>query len=344
MKVFDCNNLYVVLGTSFFLAVASVLNAGEKSRILTEQRSSDGRIEASLDVFPTSPRLSDKIELNLTVRFDADLDITMPEFGNEIGELTIIDSKESGQIEHSGTKIKKLKIIAVPRDSGTTPIWPISIAYHDKRNSQKEGDKILELSACEIEIASKIRAENASLDGIPSAKTIFDLQPGTGRLWALLLLLCAMILLVLAKKLKKTKAEAGTEKILSVQEIAVKRLADLHESRLYETDVKRFYVELTGIIRWYIEQQTKIRAPELTTQEFLREISDQWKNRLTASPEIRDRLRLFLESADMVKFARMNPSHEDINQAFQRAVEFVQGFLMPQTTKHNNLDRQTTRG
>ena len=54
---------------------------------------------------------------------------------------------------------------------------------------------------------------------------------------------------------------------------------------------KDFYVELTMVVRRYIQRKYGISAPHMTTEEFLR----------TAKPS--DELRQFLESADLVKFA-----------------------------------------
>ena len=61
---------------------------------------------------------------------------------------------------------------------------------------------------------------------------------------------------------------------------------------------KDFYVELTMVVRRYIQRRYGIRAPHMTTEEFLRE----------ARPS--DELRRFLESADMVKFAGVEATPE----------------------------------
>jgi hypothetical protein len=101
-------------------------------------------------------------------------------------------------------------------------------------------------------------------------------------------------------------------------------LDKLAQSGLAETDVKQFYVELTGIVRRYIEQTTAIRAPEQTTEEFLREISR--KN--TFDYEVNQRLQDFLESADLVKFAAHRPRREDVDESLSRARAFIK--LKPQ--------------
>lgn len=62
---------------------------------------------------------------------------------------------------------------------------------------------------------------------------------------------------------------------------------------------KDYYVELTHVVRRYVERSYKIRAPRLTTEEFM-EIA---KKHPHFTPESLTYLSEFLHSADMVKFA-----------------------------------------
>ena len=96
-------------------------------------------------------------------------------------------------------------------------------------------------------------------------------------------------------------------------------LQRLIEQNLAEIDVKLFYVELTGIVRRYIERTTGVRAPEQTTEEFLREITA----KETFDGMFSRRLKNFLESADLVKFAGLHPRKDDIEEAFHRAKVFI---------------------
>ena len=59
---------------------------------------------------------------------------------------------------------------------------------------------------------------------------------------------------------------------------------------------KDFYVELTMVVRRYVQRKYGIRAPHLTTDEFLSEFRDAGRGKC-------DELAKFLESADLVKFA-----------------------------------------
>ena len=74
---------------------------------------------------------------------------------------------------------------------------------------------------------------------------------------------------------------------------------------------KDFYVELTMVVRRYIQRRYGIRAPHMTTEEFLRE----------ARPS--DELRRFLESADMVKFAGVEATPEMVDDATDSARDYL---------------------
>lgn len=74
---------------------------------------------------------------------------------------------------------------------------------------------------------------------------------------------------------------------------------------------KDFYVELTMVVRRYIQRRYGIRAPHMTTEEFL----------ATARPT--DELRRFLESADMVKFAGVEATGEMADEATESARAYL---------------------
>ena len=88
---------------------------------------------------------------------------------------------------------------------------------------------------------------------------------------------------------------------------------------LAECDVKQFYVELTGIVRRYVERTTRVHAPEQTTEEFLREIRDQ----NLFAVEKQTQFKVFLEAADLIKFAAQVPGTDEIEASFNTAKAFV---------------------
>lgn len=79
---------------------------------------------------------------------------------------------------------------------------------------------------------------------------------------------------------------------------------------------KDFYVELTMVVRRYVQRKYGIRAPHLTTEEFLAQFRDDGGGR-------RDELAKFLESADMVKFAGVEATPEMADAATGSARSYL---------------------
>lgn len=78
---------------------------------------------------------------------------------------------------------------------------------------------------------------------------------------------------------------------------------------------KDFYVELTLVVRRYIQRKYGIKAPHLTTEEFLREAGDIVRNA--------ESLRAFLTSSDLIKFAGVEASPEMADEATASARTYL---------------------
>ncbi len=83
--------------------------------------------------------------------------------------------------------------------------------------------------------------------------------------------------------------------------------------------IDAFFVELSAIVRWYLENRFDLRAPELTTEEFLTAMSSSPDLADTHQPLLRD----FLRRADLVKFANFVPDDSDIDDSVDSARRFL---------------------
>ena len=93
----------------------------------------------------------------------------------------------------------------------------------------------------------------------------------------------------------------------------------LAESLMERGLVDEFYTRLSDIVRHYLEGRFQLRAPELTTEEFLHEVARDASLR----QEHKDLLGAFLQESDLVKFARLRPAELDMKRAFDAAEQFV---------------------
>ena len=107
---------------------------------------------------------------------------------------------------------------------------------------------------------------------------------------------------------------------LPAWEVALNRLRELNQRDLPATGkLDIFYVDLSAILRYYIEDRFHIRAPEQTTQEFIEDAA-----RHGVFSEVQQQfLSEFLRQCDRIKFARLQPGVEDAVEHFKQVRLFV---------------------
>jgi len=111
-------------------------------------------------------------------------------------------------------------------------------------------------------------------------------------------------------------------KLLSPKSAYELTLEKLEKARalLREDNPMPYAVLVSETIRLYLGQRFQAPSTRRTTEEFLRQME---ANRNTPLAEHRDLLRDFLQSCDLVKFARYQPTLTELEQVHQRATSFV---------------------
>ena len=94
----------------------------------------------------------------------------------------------------------------------------------------------------------------------------------------------------------------------------------LEEALALITQPKPFVVVVSDTARTYLEERFNFHAPERTTEEFLRELAG---TRLLL-PDQKESLGQFLESCDLVKFAKYEPGENELRQLHGSAVRLVE--------------------
>ncbi len=102
---------------------------------------------------------------------------------------------------------------------------------------------------------------------------------------------------------------------------ALRELEQLErEALLAQGHAEAYYVRLSAIVRRYVEGRFGLRAPEMTTEEFL---SASTRSMALLSSH-RQLLNDFLRQSDLVKFARYQPSAHEADQALAAARRLVE--------------------
>ena len=279
-----------------------------------------GPVRVDVVADPSPARLSDLVKLTLTIEYEHGVTVRKPAFGAALGDFVVRDFREPMLRAQGNRDVIQQVYTLEPLRTGKIPVLPITVAFTDSRPQGDGQEHTLETEGLSVEIASVTADEVPSLDSLRPAAEPVELPHSA---WSVLawgaggMLVAGMAGLVWWLRRRREAAVLVT--VLSPRELAYLELQRLLESGLAQSDVKLYYVELTAVVRRYIERTTGIRAPEQTTQEFLCEIGRQ---SILGGDEGR-RLRDFLESADLVKFAAYHPRREDIEESFRRAQAFV---------------------
>ncbi|NJM15029.1 MAG: hypothetical protein HC896_06305 [Bacteroidales bacterium] len=130
-------------------------------------------------------------------------------------------------------------------------------------------------------------------------------------------LVVAALMYYLRRKNQNKPLLGPAKPVLPPHEIAFQSLEKLRAARLWQQNkVKQYYIELTEIIRLYIEQRFMVPALEQTSEEIL----ESFRYRTNwLSPELQLKLKDMLTIADLVKFAKMSPLPDENDRHFSNA-------------------------
>jgi hypothetical protein len=107
---------------------------------------------------------------------------------------------------------------------------------------------------------------------------------------------------------------------ISPEEAALERLRALLERKLWlQGAVKEHHSEVSEIIRWYMEQRMKFNAPELTTDEILRELQLRREDEHGLS-----NISKVLGLTDLVKFAKANPLLHENEEVVRLSIAYIE--------------------
>ncbi len=137
-----------------------------------------------------------------------------------------------------------------------------------------------------------------------------------------IILLTGLVFLAifLKKRLKKQPQQSYLPQ-KSAYQIAREAFLALQAQNLPKLGkIKEYYFGLSDVVRRYIENRFNIKAPEMTTEEFLSFLRDSD----TLSAAHKNLLKEFLSLCDIVKFARYGPTRQETDNSFNAAVKLVE--------------------
>ncbi|MFH0764689.1 MAG: BatD family protein [Candidatus Omnitrophota bacterium] len=256
--------------------------------------------------------IGDRIRYEIEASSPEGLEILMPSFKNDkIGDFEI---KDSGQEKKTGffgkRSISNWYSITI-YSPGKQVIPQAEVRY------RKKGAKdwsILKTLAVNINVESVLAKTSPAPSDIRDIKGPFGFfEINWWFVGAFIIFISAPALFII-RRMRRVVPERLPH------ETALEELERARGDLLKGGGVKEFYVGVSDCIRRYIERAFALKAPEMTTEEFLNSLKD--AGQLAAGQK--GLLREFLSACDLVKFAKYAPSKTEVESLYDTAKKFVE--------------------
>lgn len=265
--------------------------------------------------------------------FDYQLSLTIPKdyfvewkqfddtLSKSIDVINVEDIKTTA-INNSDNVIMTQNLTLTSFDTGYVYVPEIAITYSKSlqdsiRYTLRTDEKELYVTTVAVDTTEAFRPIKGVMRQGFTAKEVFP--------WVALAIIIAGViyLIIYLKKHKKTKEVVVEEKkkpTIPAIITARAKLAEMKDNEVWNTPkTKDYYTDLTDIAREYLEGQFEIDAIEMTTDEIMDAV-----NQLNLSNLTKSKLQDTLTTADLVKFAKANPSAEQNKQSFSDINNFVE--------------------
>ena len=180
----------------------------------------------------------------------------------------------------------------------------------------------------------------AAAGDIRDIKPPIEIPTGWEWLWLPAMLVTLAALFLLWHWWQKRRAQVA---LVPPVPAHVRAKQKLEEALALISQPKPFVIAVSDATRTYLEERFQFRAPERTTEEFLRELGG---TDLLAGDQ-KESLGGFLESCDLVKFAKYEPGENELRELHSSAVRLVEETIpMPSpetivsqaTQKHSRIN------
>ena len=269
--------------------------------------------------------VADRLRLRLSVEAPVDTHITLPKVTDRLGAFTVLQHRSTGPTPvTSQTQQWQQEYRLEAEHAGELTIPSLTVVVQPATTAGDSALQHLATDPMRITVTS-IVPDAADVTAPKDIAPPVGLRPRGLPAWVWMSLAGLAGLGLLGGGLwwyghRRARASAPLPP-RPAHLVALEALRRLQRQDLIaQQRVEEFYVRVSDIVRRYIEWRFGLRAPEQTTEEFL--LAGLATGGLIATH--RHLLEAFLAHCDLVKFARHQPTAEDMHQAWQGATAFVE--------------------
>lgn len=296
-------------------------NGKKETKFEIDKDYQQGPLTVHVRVDKAKVTIADTFLLELVAAIEPGYEVQMPKVDKVLENFGIVDWENLGdKLDENNNVVSRHRYKLEPFLSGTFQIPAFTFEFHDV-NSPDDKKYEITTEPIDIEVTSLLGEQRAELK-IAGIEGVVGIPAKSSYWWVWTL--CAAGIIAAAGfwiHLRHKRIKELVRIFKPAHEIAYERLQALVRQDLVKAGkIREFYESLSDILRHYIEHRFNLRAPERTTEEFLVELPS--ANVLSQSDQ--KRLGEFLQHCDLVKFAKYNPTTEQIQRTFDLVKDFIE--------------------
>lgn len=286
--------------------------APEEAGYEFQKNYTSGGLTLTMKVSRLEITVADRIDVVLEALAEEGTEVELPAPGGKMGEFMVasVEAPASRLAARNRVSIRS-RYELEPYLAGDYEIPSLEIRFG--------GGRPIRTEPVRIRVASVLPPGEEALEIREIAPPVE--LPGLGQ-WIHILIGVALASLgySLYQLWRRRKVRRRAARGLAPHERALWDLTSLMEKDLIgQGRQKLFYLRVSAILRYYIEERFGLRAPERTTEEFLADL----RTSQDLLPRQKELLKQFLEHCDMVKFAEHQPSREEIDETINTCAQFI---------------------
>lgn len=283
-----------------------------------------GQVSATADIDRDSIAIGEQLTLDITLEKPEGQAVEWPRLLGNVGDFEIVKFTPISSETSNGITKETQSIQLTSFEEGYFALPGLPFVYDENNRRQQVQTKGAMIAVGTVAVdTSQAFMPIKAVESVKVPFTDYFWYYLNKYKWLIIAFVLLLALFVWAMNRffgKKTEEIEIIKEIIPSDKIALSKLDALERQKLWQKgQTKRYYVELTEILREYVENRFDIPALESTTEEIMEGL-----DKSPVNSALSQKLQVLLNEADLVKFAKAVPEEQTHKQRMKDAQVFVQ--------------------